>query len=482
VTVYLDGGSSGGQHMTLCEVEVYACGGGNGPACQPVPPAPPTNYARSQPASQSSEGWDGSPSRGVDGNTNGAYGGGSCTHTNASPSWWMVDLGDPIVVSSVAITHRTDCCQDRLVGAVVSVIYAPELDPQACGALSEPSNNPEVAECDNLSGQYVRVYMDGGSSGGQHMTLCEVEVYACEDCDVVVPDGYVPMVNIAEGQPASQSSEGWGGSPGRGVDGNVNGAYGAGTCTHTNASPSWWQVDLGSTQTVVAVDVTHRTDCCQDRLVTADILVSAAADYSAGTACGILSNPSSNPERSVCPNAEGQFVTVYLDGGSSGGQHMTLCEVQVYACGGDGQPACEPVPPAPPPNLARSQPATQSTEGWGGAPGRAVDGNTNGQYGGGSCTHTNGGGSWWQVDLGSSAPVDTVTVYHRTDCCQDRLSGARILVSATADYSDSTECGTLGGGGVDDIDCGNAEGQFVTVSMDGAHMTLCEVEVTGGGR
>jgi N-acetylgalactosamine 4-sulfate 6-O-sulfotransferase len=190
------------------------------------------------------------------------------------------------------------------------------------------------------------------------MTLCEVEVYAGE--------GFVAPVNIAEGQPASQSSEGWGGSPGRGVDGNVNGAYGGGSCTHTNASPSWWQVDLGAVNAVTAVDVHHRTDCCQDRLVTADIFVSAATDYAAGTQCGMLSNPSSNPERSVCPNAEGQFVTVYLEGGSSGGQHMTLCEVEVYACDGDGQPACQPVPPAPPTNYARSQPAVQSSEGWDG--------------------------------------------------------------------------------------------------------------------
>eukprot|EP01052_Picozoa_sp_SAG31_P050844 SAG31_NODE_11797_length_997_cov_1.448775_1_plen_113_part_10 len=59
-------------------------------------------------------------------------------------------------------------------------------------------------------------------------------------------DEPVEPINLATGQPASQSSEGWDGSPGRAVDGNVNGAYGAGSCTHTNASPSWWQVDLGA--------------------------------------------------------------------------------------------------------------------------------------------------------------------------------------------------------------------------------------------
>ncbi len=90
------------------------------------------------------------------------------------------------------------------------------------------------------------------------MTVWEVGGCACGDCDVVVPDGYVPPVNVAEGQPASQSSEGWDGPPGRSVDCNVNGAYGGGSFTHTNASPSRWQVDLGATNTTTAVNLSPK--------------------------------------------------------------------------------------------------------------------------------------------------------------------------------------------------------------------------------
>jgi hypothetical protein len=237
------------------------------------------------------------------------------------------------------------------------------------------------------------------------------------------------------------------------------------------------------------VDVTHRTDCCQDRLVNAQIYVSATDTYSDGTECGMVSDYSSNPERSVCPNAEGQYVTVYLDSGSSGGQWMTLCEVEVYACGGETDPECEPVPPPPPTNYARSQPASQSSEGWGGAPGRAVDGNTNGAYGGNSCTHTNGSPSWWQVNLAETVNVETVAVTHRTDCCQDRLETAQIYVSGTDDYSAGTECAALSdsSNNPEESACGGVEGQYVTVflaagSGGGQWMTLCEVEVYAGGR
>src|SRR3712207_7898437 len=54
-------------------------------------------------------------------------------------------------------------------------------------------------------------------------------------------------------------------------------------------------------------------------------------------------------------------------------------------------------------NLALGQPATQSSTGWDSPAGRAVDGNTDGNWFNGSVTHTEGDyQAWWQVDLGSA--------------------------------------------------------------------------------
>ena len=54
------------------------------------------------------------------------------------------------------------------------------------------------------------------------------------------------------------------------------------------------------------------------------------------------------------------------------------------------------------------KPATQSTtHGSGATADRAIDGNTNGNFPSGSCTHTNGAKvapySWWKVDLGTAS-------------------------------------------------------------------------------
>lgn len=80
-------------------------------------------------------------------------------------------------------------------------------------------------------------------------------------------------------------------------------------------------------------------------------------------------------------------------------------------------------------NLARGKNTKQSSTGFGGASSRAVDGNRNGQWRGGSCTHTNKDAKpWWRVDLGSSQKVKKVKLSNRADCCGNRLRNIEIKV------------------------------------------------------
>lgn len=69
--------------------------------------------------------------------------------------------------------------------------------------------------------------------------------------------------NIGSKKPARQSSEGWGGNPNRGVDGNANPQWGGATCTHTQSqAQAWWSVDLGKSSTITKIEVVNRVDCC----------------------------------------------------------------------------------------------------------------------------------------------------------------------------------------------------------------------------
>ena len=135
-------------------------------------------------------------------------------------------------------------------------------------------------------------------------------------------------------------------------------------------------------------------------------------------------------------------------------------------------------------NVAFNQSATQSSTGHGGVAARAVDGESSSQWGTASCTHTHSGAAeWWQVDLGAMTTVTDFNLFHRTDCCQDRLIGANVTVSATADYTTGTVCQVATDGGnvaqPETGTCGGAPGQFITVSYTGDYITICEFEILG---
>jgi hypothetical protein len=83
-------------------------------------------------------------------------------------------------------------------------------------------------------------------------------------------------------------------------------------------------------------------------------------------------------------------------------------------------------------NLAYLRPTAQSSSyGAGqGHSGLAVDGNVDGNYGGGSVTHTSAQFQpWWQVDLGAPMSIGQLVINNRTDCCGDRLNNFVVTFS-----------------------------------------------------
>lgn len=79
--------------------------------------------------------------------------------------------------------------------------------------------------------------------------------------------------------------------------------------------------------------------------------------------------------------------------------------------------------------MALQKSVSQYSESWGGSPGRAVDGNSDGDFNfGASCSHTDiASDPWWRVDLGSSQSVSEVFLVNRISG-QARLSDIEIRV------------------------------------------------------
>ncbi len=93
---------------------------------------------------------------------------------------------------------------------------------------------------------------------------------------------------------------------------------------------------------------------------------------------------------------KGRFVRIELGSTAT----LSLAEVQVFSGAT---------------NIALSGKATQSSVAEGGAPDRAIDGNTDGYFSAGSVTHTvqRSQYPWWEVDLGEEKPINTIVVWNR---------------------------------------------------------------------
>src|ERR1700736_1381848 len=122
----------------------------------------------------------------------------------------------------------------------------------------------------------------------------------------------------------------------------------------------------------------------------------------------------------------------------------------------------------------------------------AVDGNTDGNFGNGSVTHTNAdANAWWQVDLGTSATITSITIWNRTDCCSDRLNDYWVFVSNTPFGPTDTPATLQGRAGTWSIHqigypnpsttiAVNAAGRYVRVQLSGTNpLSLAEVQVFG---
>ncbi|XP_078693220.1 uncharacterized protein LOC144922968 [Branchiostoma floridae x Branchiostoma belcheri] len=136
-------------------------------------------------------------------------------------------------------------------------------------------------------------------------------------------------------------------------------------------------------------------------------------------------------------------------------------------------------------NLAFEKPTAQSSTGYGGVAERAVDGNTDPNWGGGSCTHTNQEGTpWWRVDLGTSQAIGSVVVFNRNEQSQ-RLNNFRVHVGDSTTVTSNPQCGgnhAATGKQKITVDCDGRRGRYVGISIPATTiLTLCEVQVYGAG-
>ena len=123
---------------------------------------------------------------------------------------------------------------------------------------------------------------------------------------------------------------------------------------------------------------------------------------------------------------------------------------------------------------------------------RGNDGNTNGEWGGGSvCESGAGAEQYWQVDLQAVSPlIETVDIWNRTDCCDDRTINFYVFISdvpftGTSVAESLAQPGvksfyTAGKAGRPTTIATNVSGRYIRLQNTGGQsLTLAELTATG---
>ncbi|XP_063735000.1 fucolectin-7-like [Eleginops maclovinus] len=266
----------------------------------------------------------GAASNAIDGNREGDFHFGSCTHTDTEDNpWWRVDLLESYIVTSIIIANRGDCCQQRLKGAEIHIGNSLEgngvANPVAATIKKLTSSHLETLTLtERVEGRYVTVVIPGAD---EILTLCEVEVYGYR-----APTGE----NLALQGKASQSSVYMFGFASNAIDGNPDSNWEDGSCTHTKNSISpWWRLDLRKTHKVFSVKVTNR-DEIPERLNGAEIRIGDSLENFGNNnpRCAVITSlPAGGVGDFDCQGMDGRFVNIVLP---EKDEFLSLCEVEVY--------------------------------------------------------------------------------------------------------------------------------------------------------
>ncbi|XP_013415647.1 receptor-type tyrosine-protein phosphatase kappa [Lingula anatina] len=274
-------------------------------------------------------------------------------------------------------------------------------------------------------------------------------------------------LNLALEKPTKQSSNHTDGYPSLAVDGNNS--TDVSMCARTNQDTNpWWQVDLGGLYVIRTVAAIMPNNCQTDAGIT--LYIGNDTTQQGNTQ---LSNMCSF-ELLVNPPALGRYVKF----SKSGSQSLQLCEVNVRGY-------------TYPYNIAFGKTASQSSfirhKGVNWIAKYAIDGNTDTDFDGGSCSHTNvEHNPWWKVDLGGTFSIYSVTLVNRAGESGKNLKN--IEINAVSPNNTSYHCASrvehLPPGGTVELPCNTAPivGQFVRISLNNNpanELTLCEVMVKG---
>ena len=353
------------------------------------------NVATTSKATSSGTGWDGPEASAIDGKEE-SRGLPKIYHSSAEKAWFEIELRKPVNVSLVTVYNRADCCQDRMIGYVITLM------DQSRKILF---NSPPLTSAGK---QVIQTGIFGPPIG-------LIKIVALEGGNDILNFSQLVVRNI-NGQNVSKkaitTSSGVGEktSESTAVDGE-EASRPHPKIYHSNSQKAFFRVHLSTPAKVSLVTVWNRGDCCQERLGgykirlfdqnNNEIFASTPLTKEAKQVIRVIHTIPSGP-------ATGLVRIIRLDGGND-----ILHFSQLVVTDINGR------------NVAKGATTISSGATGDGLEINAVDGEQASRphpkiY------HSTTPKAWFDIQLISPIKVSSVTVYNRADCCQERMVGYKI--------------------------------------------------------
>ncbi|MEM9722889.1 MAG: discoidin domain-containing protein, partial [Bacteroidota bacterium] len=344
----------------------------------------PTNLALGDSATQSSTYGNGSADLAVDSITNGSSPwSADLQHTNnETDPWWQVDLGHTATLDSIRIFNRSDCCYSRLSNVHIFASHVPFGDSASLAELVNDSSIFQVGYSSSALDPDSTIFETDASGRYLRIQLDKTDILHMSEVEVFGCEA--PTDTYSPSEPLNLIS----------------------TKADEDSVVLSWDLSSDVGSGVVGYYI------YQDSVI-ADTVYSNSGSLHAFQIGNTYHFNVSAFDYAGNESVWSSTLEVFIEGDNCG-------------------------------NLALGKTAQQSSTYGNGTADIAVDGDTIGNNPWiPNLQHTNNEFQpWWEIDLGVFADIDSIKIFNREDCCQDRLSNFYIFISAQA-FSPTDSLNTL---------------------------------------
>ncbi|MBI2926269.1 MAG: discoidin domain-containing protein [Verrucomicrobia bacterium] len=408
-------------------------------------------------AYQSSLDFNGASVRTHDGNTDGNWGASTTIHTQAELNpWWELDLQKPQSISRINYWRRTDCCLDQSADVKVSIMDANRnvlWSGQATGTpplplifdLATPVNG-QIIRAERLSD--VRIVI----------TIAElqaIQAYYPNNISIAVTQDptdqdvlenravtFGPVAGTVTGAPQDRLTVQW---QKNGVD--IPGATAPsytlpGTVTLADNNSKYRARLILPGISVNTAEATLRVSADATAPVAQSVSFAGWSTLLATVQFDELMDPATSAVKenysfgpgitvnSATLNPDGKSVVLSVTGLAQNANYsLTISGVKDLVLNTIAPATLSGTTPFFEINIALLGTATESSSAFSSVPERAIDGNTDGNWGASSTTHTDlETDPYWELDLGGVKTIGRLVFWKRTDCCANEMDNIKFSI------------------------------------------------------